>query len=312
MRAALIVNPRARTLAAIDDPAARLHQAALDAGITLVGGAPPEAPLDEAIEAALAAQPDAVLVAGGDGTLRAVAGRLVDTGIALGIIPGGTMNRLAARLGLPADPFAAITTLATATSRQIAVGAVGDEIFLYQSLVGRQARLVRHRESARDLGPRAWARLLLGALRAARRPMRRRLFLVGPGGQRSRAGALVLTLPEPDAALQAIQADAVQPAGIARRLAQVWAWARGRLHDRDDVLTRTAERFVVHSTRERIRMTLDGEMLLLPGPLAFRVRPAALRVLVPGVAQAEAMPGPAVATAARAQPKARVLPLKAA
>jgi diacylglycerol kinase family enzyme len=309
MRAALIVNPRARTLAAIDDVAARLRQAATDAGITLVGDAAADATLDDAIDAALAAKPDAVLVAGGDGTLRAVAARLVDTGVALGVIPGGTMNRLAARLGLPTDPFAAIAALATATPRRIAVGAVADQIFLYQSLIGRQARLVRHRESARDQGARAWGRLLLGALRAARRPMRRRLFLVGPGRQRRRAGALILTLPEPDAAVQAIQADALQPAGVARRLAQVWAWAQGRLHDRDDVLTRQAESFTVHSTRERIRLTLDGEMLLLPGPLAFRVRPAALSVLVPAVAQPEARPG---VTTAQALPDTRILPVKAA
>lgn len=296
MRAALIVNARARTLAAIDDAAARLRQAAIDAGITLVGEAPPDATLDHAIDAALAAKPDAILVAGGDGTLRAVAARLVDTGIALGVIPGGTMNRLATRLGLPADPFAAIAALATATPRKIPVGAVGDEIFLYQSLVGRAARLVRHREQARDLGPSAWGKLLLGALRAARRPMRRRLFLVGPGRQRHRAGALVLTLPEPDATAQAIQADALQPAGAWSRVAQVWAWARGRLHDRDDVLTRQAESFTVHSTREKIRMTLDGEMLLLPGPLAFQLRPAALSVLAPAL-----VPALRVAPALRAE-----------
>ena len=46
---------------------------------------------------------DLVVVAGGDGTVRVVAGALVSTDVTLAIIPLGTFNNLYLSLKLPAD-----------------------------------------------------------------------------------------------------------------------------------------------------------------------------------------------------------------
>lgn len=58
---------------------------------------------DDATRAALEEEVDAVLVAGGDGTVRAVAEALTSTGIPLTIVPSGTGNLLARNLNLPLD-----------------------------------------------------------------------------------------------------------------------------------------------------------------------------------------------------------------
>lgn len=58
---------------------------------------------DDATRAAVSESVDAILVAGGDGTVRAVAEALTDTGIALTIVPSGTGNLLARNLNLPLD-----------------------------------------------------------------------------------------------------------------------------------------------------------------------------------------------------------------
>ncbi len=47
------------------------------------------------------AEADLVIAAGGDGTVSAVAGELLESGIPLGIIPRGTANAFAAALGFP-------------------------------------------------------------------------------------------------------------------------------------------------------------------------------------------------------------------
>lgn len=57
---------------------------------------------EELAQKAIAAQADLVIASGGDGTVSAVAGSLINTGIPLGIIPRGTANAFASALGIPA------------------------------------------------------------------------------------------------------------------------------------------------------------------------------------------------------------------
>ena len=63
---------------------------------------------------------DTVLVCGGDGTVRAAAEALVDTGVALAVLPTGTANLFAAGLDLPTEP-AAVVELVT-SGRQTGTG----------------------------------------------------------------------------------------------------------------------------------------------------------------------------------------------
>ena len=64
-----------------------------------------------------------VLAAGGDGTVRAVAEALRDSGVPIAIIPSGTGNLLARNLALPlTDPIASIGAAFTGTDRRIDLG----------------------------------------------------------------------------------------------------------------------------------------------------------------------------------------------
>jgi diacylglycerol kinase (ATP) len=67
---------------------------------------------------------DAVIACGGDGTVNEVAQGIVESGAdaALGVIPLGTANALAAELNLPSNTREAARRLLTAERRRIAVG----------------------------------------------------------------------------------------------------------------------------------------------------------------------------------------------
>lgn len=67
---------------------------------------------------------DTILACGGDGTVHAVLQSMVGTSVALGVIPMGTANALAADLGLPASPEKAAKMLLAATPVRVSVGRV--------------------------------------------------------------------------------------------------------------------------------------------------------------------------------------------
>jgi len=114
VRAALIVNPNLKSAT----PAIRAVRAASrlkDWAEPLVLQTTPDHAGQEQTWDALDAGVDRVIVAGGDGTVRLVAGALAESGelIAMGIVPTGAANIVARNLGLYPSPLetAAMTAL---------------------------------------------------------------------------------------------------------------------------------------------------------------------------------------------------------
>jgi diacylglycerol kinase family enzyme len=67
---------------------------------------------------------DTILACGGDGTVHEVLQSLVGTNIALGVVPLGTANALAANLGLQTTPAKAVRKLLTADPVRFSVGKI--------------------------------------------------------------------------------------------------------------------------------------------------------------------------------------------
>jgi diacylglycerol kinase (ATP) len=120
MHIALLANPVARSgagLRAAQRAAEHLRHRGVRTTL-LQGGSAAEstALLHAALEAAI----DAVVVAGGDGTVHLAVQELAGTGIPLGVIPAGTGNDLAAALGIPVrDPEAAADVVADGHTRRM-------------------------------------------------------------------------------------------------------------------------------------------------------------------------------------------------
>ncbi len=125
-RVAVIDNPSSghfssRRKAALQATLAALKAADVEAEHLLIDGPGSGSAL---ARAAIQRGCDAILVCGGDGTVHEVLQVVVGTPVALGVIPLGTANALAADLGLKKDPTRAASALMRAQATPVPVGRI--------------------------------------------------------------------------------------------------------------------------------------------------------------------------------------------
>jgi len=259
----LVVNPRS---GAREPTAEELAAAARERGVEvhlLQKGEDPG-------EAARSSGAEILGMAGGDGSLAAVASTALDTGAAFVCVPFGTRNHFARDVGLDRDdPFAALGAFTDGAERRIDAGRVGDRLFLNNVSLGVYAGLVHRRERHRRRGE-ALARVR-GLLQVARH--RRRLHARVNG---EKVGARVLLVGNNRYELSLFTLG--ERERLEEGLLQLWV-AAGLLPTAWD--ERTEPAFRVELPGDHVRAAIDGEPVTLESPLVFESLPGALRLLVP-------------------------------
>ena len=259
----LIVNPRSGSASPTAD---ELRDAAHARGIQvhfLDEG-------DDLEQLARSADADVLGMAGGDGSLAAVATVALERDLPFVCIPFGTRNHFARDLGLDRDdPIGALAAF-DGVERRIDVGWVDERLFLNNVSLGLYALLVHRRERHRR------RRDVLARLRA--------LLLVA----REHRGKDQFVLDgEPVAArvvLVACNAYRLDLFSIGEREQM----DEGLLHvyvpqgfRRVEWADRSCTSLTIETSRRSLRAAIDGEPVRLGSPAEFRIDPGALRVLVP-------------------------------
>ena len=236
-----------------------------------------------------------VVAAGGDGTISAVAGALAGSDKILGVLPVGTLNHFAKDLGIPLDLETAVRTIHEGRVAAIDVGEVNGRIFINNSSLGIYPQIVSRREAQqRHLARGKWTAFLWATIQALRRfpfldlriafegqeIVRRTAFLfVGNNeykiagfdlGSRScvNAGKLGLYLSHGTGRF-----------GLFRLAFHALFGRVDQAKDFDVFCVREAR---VETGKRRLLVACDGEVERMQTPLHYRIRPAALQVLVPG------------------------------
>lgn len=209
-------------------------------------------------------------VAGGDGSLAAVARAALDRDAAFVCVPFGTRNHFARDIGLDRDdPFAALDAFTGGVERRIDVGRVNGLVFVNNVSLGVYAGLVHRREHHRRRGEAlARARALLAVTRHRHRIHAR----VNDEDVLARAIFVGNNCYELD----------LFTLGARDRLdeGRLFLWvAGGALPTSWD--RRIGPSFRVELAAPRIRAALDGEPHVLEPPLELESLPGALRLLVP-------------------------------
>jgi diacylglycerol kinase family enzyme len=237
---------------------------------------------------------DALVVGGGDGTVRAAAETLVGTSTPLGILPLGTLNRLARDLKIPLTLPEAVAALASGRTVRIDVGDVNGRIFLCNSVFGPPAAFSAHRQALRGRPALERLRGYLWALEAVLRSRRRLDVTVDNGHTHVRLPVLSMAVSNnryserPSLLLEKEGLHHGVLAAYISRHPSGWAMARavvramlGRLKSDTDVIHLEGHRIEVAARRSRVRLANDGELEVVEMPLRYTIRPRALRVLAP-------------------------------
>lgn len=228
-------------------------------------------PNDDLAELARAAEADALGMAGGDGSLGAVAQVAIERGLPFVCIPYGTRNHFARDLGLDrGDPIGALAAFGSDVERQIDVGRIDDRVFLNNVSFGVYARLVYRRESHRRRGD-AFARLR--ALWLSLRDRHPEPLVVD--GKRVEARVVLVANNAYELDLFNVGERAGLDEGkLHAYLAEGWL--------RSDWEERVAEEFrIEHAADSQLLAAVDGEPSQHDSPVELRIEPRALRVLMP-------------------------------
>lgn len=237
-----------------------------------------------------------VVAGGGDGTINAVASVMVDSGVPFGVLPLGTLNHFAKDLAIPLDLDGAINNLAQGRRATVDVGEVNGRIFLNNSSLGLYPDIVRDREKQqRRLGRGKWMAFCWATMAALRRYPFLSIRLALNGEHHARRTPFVFignneyrmegfNIGERErldqGTLSLYVAQRPGRLGLLRLALHALFGHLKRLKDFDVVLARELSIETHHS---RLRVATDGEVTVMATPLHYRIRKAALCVIVPRV-----------------------------
>jgi diacylglycerol kinase family enzyme len=246
----------------------------------------PAGELTGAFRAAAAAAngepPELIVIAGGDGTINALLPQLMDTSVRTAILPLGTLNLIGRDLGLSGALEADAAAIAGGGDVRIDIVSVNGRPFHSNAGLGFFTTMARERQLARRRFP--FSRKLGFAWAAIRT-----VLTTSPIEIECRAAGEV-THATADAVLVTnnrffgagwtrrrldegvLEVHLLKATGLAGRLRAAVAVMRGAWRELPSLTTVAATEVVIRRRRRtRVRVAMDGELVVLDNPLVFRV-----------------------------------------
>ncbi|HUS69131.1 MAG TPA: diacylglycerol kinase family protein [Kofleriaceae bacterium] len=296
MKVGVIVNAGAGSFAGkAEERAAQIRAAFADVGVEAEVQLTPPAELADTARRMARSGVDAVVAAGGDGTVSAVASALVGGDTPIAVLPFGTLNHFARDIGVPAELAAAARSIAACRLARVDVGEVNGHTFINNTSIGLYPEIVLTRDAVqRRTGRRKWWAMLHAALRVLRRFPLLRVRVSTPERQLV-ARTPILFIGNNEYCLDALALGRRERLDAGRlslyvmrcrgRLQLLWLMLRTILRrpeavpecENDAVLEAWVSLGRKHHS---LAMALDGEVVRVETPLHYQVRRGALPVLL--------------------------------
>ena len=235
-----------------------------------------------------------VVAAGGDGTLNAVASKLMGTDIPMGILPLGTFNYVARVLNIPLDLLDAAKAIGEGQPRSVHVAQLNQHIYLNNASLGLYPLFIQKRQQFNKHFGRFPLHAYTSALDVLIRDRKELKLEVEVDGQRYPVKTPLIFFGNNQLQLAEMKlriakaAEAGKVAGVVvaksdkRTLFKtLWQLIKGNLDQASDVYSFAADEVIVHSKRNKLTVAVDGEIVTMTPPLKITVRKHALNIMVP-------------------------------
>lgn len=235
-----------------------------------------------------------IVAAGGDGTLNAVAAKLMQTEIPMGILPLGTFNYVARLLNIPLDLLKAADVIATGKMREVHVAQINDHIYLNNASLGLYPLFIQKRELYNQRFGRFALNAYTSGLDVLIRDRKELKLEVEVDGKKYPVKTPLIFFGNNQLQLEEMNlriAESAQKGKVAglvvaksdkRTLFKIlWQLIKGNLDKAPDVYCFSADEVKIYSKRKKLTVALDGEIVEIQPPLKISVRKNALKIMVP-------------------------------
>jgi YegS/Rv2252/BmrU family lipid kinase len=234
---------------------------------------------------------DRIIVAGGDGTVRAAIEAVAGTKVPLAVLPAGTANQFASALGLATEPADVVAQLEGGSLRVLDTAVCNDMTFAIMAGTGLDAAMIDLADDHKSrLGTAAYVR---AGVREARRrePFDVRVDVDGTTLYKGSATCVLTAnigslkggldaFPSASPEDGVLDVAVISATGLREWGSLMFSAVRGNQDGSGLVQFGRGERVSVHLA-ERHRFELDGGTKGRAKRLDIRVVPASLRVVVP-------------------------------
>jgi len=250
--------------------------------------------LEDSVRKSIEAGATRVLVAGGDGTIRAGACAVRGTDVELAVLPAGTLNHFARDHGIPVDFAEAAVAACGTVTLAIDAGSVAQTLFLNTSSIGAYVTFMRVRDRLERrfgyklasllamirtlvLMPRLVVELEVGGRKQIYRTP---LVFIGVGERELQAPTLGRRVSNGRRGLHVIVVSGRRRARVLSRALEAVARGVKEAAPSPELESFIVERCTISMRRAVAEVALDGEAEFLPTPLEYRLERDILRVVV--------------------------------
>jgi len=236
-----------------------------------------------------------IVAAGGDGTVSAVAGAILEFQLdaKLGVLPLGTLNHFARDLGIPKTLHDAMKIVLGHHATYIDTVKMNSRYFINNSSLGLYPFMVRERDVVKRKGIRKFFRMLAASLTTLKRypfitiefetenkkfERKTPFVFIGNNSYTMEPGKLGMRSSLSDGILSVYIAHTV---GRLRLIRLAWHAFRGRLIQQHDFDTIGLKKLTIHSKHKKLHVAHDGEISKIRTPIHYEIVPRALHVIIP-------------------------------